>query len=64
MCVPVVIVETWAGKSDEQKAVVIRGITRVFGEVGVPADQVTVIIHDNPKSNWGVMGEQASKLPP
>ena len=60
---PVVIVETWAGKSEEQKERLIKGITRVFEEIGVTADQVNVIIHDVPKTNWGVKGEQACKLP-
>jgi 4-oxalocrotonate tautomerase len=61
---PVVIVETWAGKSEEQKARLIWGITRVFEEIGVTADQVQVIIHDVPKTNWGIKGEQVSRLPP
>ncbi len=60
---PVVIVETWTGKSDEQKATLIRGITKTFEEIGVTADQVHVIIHDVPKTNWGMKGEQTSKLP-
>jgi len=60
---PVVIVETWSGKSDEQKATLIKGITKVFEQIGVTADQVQVIIHDVPKANWGMKGEQASKLP-
>ena len=61
---PVVIVETWAGKTDDQKATLIRGITRAFEEIGVTAEQVHVIIHDVPKQNWGVHGEQSSRLPP
>ena len=61
---PVVIVETWAGKSEDQKATLIKGITRAFEEIGVTADQVHVIIHDVPKPNWGMQGVQASKLPP
>jgi 4-oxalocrotonate tautomerase len=61
---PVVIVETWAGKTDEQKAKLINGITKVFVEIGVPADQVQIIIHDIPKTNWGIGGEQTSKAPP
>ena len=61
---PVVIVETWSGKSDEQKATLIKGITRAFEEIGATADQVHVIIHDVPKVNWGTQGQQASKLPP
>jgi 4-oxalocrotonate tautomerase len=61
---PVVIIETWTGKTDDQKANLIRGITRVFVEIGVPADQVQIIIHDVPKTNWGIGGEQTSKSPP
>jgi len=61
---PVVIIETWTGKTDDQKATLIKGITRSFEEIGVPADQVHVIIHDVPKTNWGTQGEQASRLPP
>ena len=37
---PIVIIETWAGKTDEQKARLIKGITNLFGEIGVAADQV------------------------
>ena len=54
----------WAGRNDEQKATLIRGITRTFEEIGVKAESVHVIIHDVPKDNWGMQGEQASKLPP
>ena len=61
---PVVIVETWSAKSDEQKATLIKGITKVFEQIGVTADQVQVIIHDVQKTNWGMRGEPASKLPP
>ena len=60
---PVVIVETWTGKTDDQKAKMIMGITRVFVEIGVPGDQVQIIIHDVPKTNWGIGGEQTSKKP-
>ena len=58
---PIVIIETWTGKTDEQKAKLIKGITRVFVEIGVPTDQVQIIIHDIPKTNWGMGGEQTSK---
>ena len=61
---PVVIVETWAGKTDDQKAMLIRGITRAFEEIGVTAEQVQIIIHDVPKTNWGMHGEQTNRLPP
>jgi 4-oxalocrotonate tautomerase len=62
--VPVVIVEMWAGRNDEQKATLIKGITRAFEEIGVKPEALHIIIHDVSKDNWGMQGEQASKLPP
>ena len=54
----------WAGRTEEQKATLIKSITRAFEEIGVKPEWVQVIIHDVPKVNWGIQGEQASKLPP
>ena len=59
---PVVIIEMWMGRTDEQKGVLIKGITKAFGEIGVKPESLNIIIHDVPKSNWGQRGEQASKL--
>jgi len=60
---PVVIVEMWEGRTSEQKEKIIKGITKVFGEIGVKPESLQIIIHDVPKTNWGSRGEQASKLP-
>jgi len=59
---PTVEVKWWEGRTEEQKEAVIRGITKVLEDVGVPADHTNIIITDYPKSNWGVHGVQASKL--
>jgi len=59
---PVVIVEMWEGRTDEQKEELIRGITEAFERIGVPAEALNIIIHDIPKANWGLLGKQASKL--
>ena len=59
---PVVIVEMWEGRTDEQKEELIRGITEAFERIGVPAEVLNIIIHDVPKTNWGLRGKQASKL--
>jgi 4-oxalocrotonate tautomerase len=58
---PVVHVYVWTGFSNEAKRKVILGITRVFAETGVPPEAVEIIIHEIPKENWGVGGEQASE---
>jgi len=56
---PVVNITSWPmGK--ERKAKVIKKITEVFTEIGIPAEAVTVIINDLPKENWGTAGEQHS----
>jgi phenylpyruvate tautomerase PptA (4-oxalocrotonate tautomerase family) len=39
----------------------IRGITNVFVELGVPESTVEVIVYEIPKTLWGIGGEPASK---
>ncbi len=58
---PVVIIEMWSGRTDEQKEILINGITKTFGEIGVIPESLNIIIHDVPKNNWGLQGKQASK---
>lgn len=60
---PVVIIETWAGETDEQKAELIKGIPRVFKHmIGAKPERLHVMIHDISKNNWGLEGKQPSKL--
>lgn len=61
---PVVIVEMWQGRNEEQKSKLIKGITKAFVDIGVPANRLHIIIHDVPKCNWGTGGEPASKINP
>lgn len=58
---PIVHVYVWTGFSKEAKKRVIAGITKVFTEIGVPTEAVEIIIHEVPKENWGIGGEQASE---
>ncbi|MCX8176531.1 MAG: 2-hydroxymuconate tautomerase family protein [Candidatus Bathyarchaeota archaeon] len=58
---PVVHVYVWTGFSSEAKKKVVKGITNVFTEMGIPKEAVEVIIHEVQKENWGVGGEQASE---
>jgi 4-oxalocrotonate tautomerase family enzyme len=57
---PVVTINTWKGKSVEQKAKLMKGIAKAFEDIGVDPQGLTIIIHDIPKFNWGSRGEQAS----
>jgi 4-oxalocrotonate tautomerase len=58
---PVIEVYMWAGRSPGQKKNIIKGITDVFIKEGVPAEAVTVIIHDIKKENWGTAGKAADE---
>ncbi|MEM1569644.1 MAG: 2-hydroxymuconate tautomerase family protein [Candidatus Bathyarchaeia archaeon] len=58
---PLVHVYVWSGFSNEAKKKVIAGITELFTEIGIPAEAVEVLIHEAPRENWGVGGEQASE---
>jgi 4-oxalocrotonate tautomerase len=58
---PIVHVYLWSGASKEAKTKIIKGITRVFEDLGIPAQAVQVVIHEVPKENWGTGGEPASE---
>ena len=58
---PIVHVYMWSGVSREAKEKIIKGITKVFEELGIPGHAVEVVIHEIPRENWGVGGEQASE---
>lgn len=58
---PIVHVYVWTGFSNAAKKKVISGITKVFTEMDIPASAVETVIHEVPKENWGVGGEQASE---
>ncbi|HZX44668.1 MAG TPA: 2-hydroxymuconate tautomerase [Candidatus Nanoarchaeia archaeon] len=58
---PVIKIDMWKGRTDEQKAEIIRGITAVFEKIGVPKESITIIINEVDKANWGMKGSQASK---
>lgn len=60
---PLVQVYLWSGIDDEKAKKIIAGLTKVFLDLGYPAESVRVIIHEVPKSRWGIAGEVASEKP-
>ena len=58
---PVVQVSVWEGMSPENKRKTVEGITKVFEEMGVPKDAVTIVIYEAPKSNWATGGKLHSE---
>lgn len=61
---PSVDVKMWTGLSEEAAERIISGITKVFVELGIPEQAVEVIIHEIPKTHWGIGGVPASKARP
>ena len=58
---PIVHVHIWEGYGEETAETLIKGITRVFEDLGSPAENVTVLVHETPKTHWGKGGKPSSK---
>lgn len=58
---PIIHVNVWKGFGDERVKTVIQNITKVFVDLGVPQHAVEVIVHEIPKTHWGIGGEPASE---
>ncbi len=60
---PIVQVSVWQGFGQDRAQQLIKGITDSFVQVGVPAQAVQVVIHEVPRSHWGVGGQVSSERP-
>jgi phenylpyruvate tautomerase PptA (4-oxalocrotonate tautomerase family) len=56
----VVTVEMWDSFSTEQKRQLAEDITKAFIKHGVAADNVNIIMRENPRSCWAVSGKLCS----
>ena len=54
-------VSVWAGMTKENKKKVVEGLTKVFEEIGIPRDAVTIIIYEAAKTNWASAGQLHSE---
>lgn len=62
---PLVTMHMYPGRTPEQKAGVVRGITEaVVRELGVPASSVEVLLMEVPREHWGFGGNLASNQTP
>jgi 4-oxalocrotonate tautomerase len=59
---PIVDVKMWKGTSEEAVEKIISGITQVFVDLGIPERAVEVVVHEIPKSHWGIGGTPSSKV--
>jgi 4-oxalocrotonate tautomerase len=66
---PIVHVHFWEGVGEKQVKTMIGGITKVITDLGIPEQAIEVLIHEIPKTHWGIGGVPASEklkdvLPP
>src|SRR3989344_444996 len=59
---PNVKIDMWPGKTDEEKENLIKGITKVFEEIDIKKEWVTIVINEIQPKNWGIRGELGSKI--
>lgn len=62
---PLVKIDMWEGRTDEMKEKLIKNVSdAVVSSLGVPLSDVTIILYDIPKINWGIKGVATSKIAP
>ena len=62
---PYISIETFAGKTAEQKKAMIAEVTKaVVSTLEVPPESVSIVIKDIPRSDWGGGGKPCSELYP
>lgn len=62
---PYISIETFEGKTAEQKKALIQEVTKaVTSTLRVPPEVVWIVIKDVPRSNWGEKGQPCSELYP
>ncbi len=60
---PVVKIDMWEGRTEKQKEKLIKSVSSAIVKVlDISEEHITVIINDVPRINWGLKGEQASKV--
>ena len=58
---PVIHAHFWEGIGEEKVKEVIQNITKVVVDMGIPSHAVEVLVHEVPKTHWGIGGEVSSE---
>ncbi|WP_374353247.1 tautomerase family protein [Chitinimonas sp.] len=58
----VVEIQIFPGRSLAAKRLLYAEIARRFGELGIAATDITIILHEPALDNWGVGGKPASEI--
>jgi phenylpyruvate tautomerase PptA (4-oxalocrotonate tautomerase family) len=56
----IVTIEMWENYSIDQRRQLAQDITNAFVKLGVAAENVNIIMRENPKSCWAVSGKLCS----
>ncbi len=59
---PIVDVKMWKGVSEDAVEKIISGMTKVLVDLGIPERAIEVIVHEIPKTHWGIGGKPASDV--
>ena len=58
---PIVREDFWESVGEAQVKTMIKGITDVMTDIGMPAQAVEVIVYEIPKTHWGIGGLPATE---
>lgn len=58
---PIVHVFLWEGREEEQIKEMVKKITQIFVDMGIPENAVEILVHEISKTKWAIGGELASE---
>ena len=65
---PLITVQMFPGRTAEQKAALVEGLTNVFvetcGRPGQSAEGIWVVIDEVPREHWAIGGKLGTAAPP
>lgn len=60
---PIVKIDMWNGRDKDTKRKLIQSVSKAVSEsLGIPVARIHIIINDVEKDDWGLDGEQASRI--
>jgi len=51
-----IIITLFSGRSVDAKRALYKAVVSKFTEIGVPKNDIRIVLHDIPKENWGIRG--------
>lgn len=58
-----ITIDMWEGKDRETKRKLLQSVSKAVAEsLEIPKEHVHIVIHEESKDNWGLHGDQASRI--